>query len=297
MLFFSPADHERFQEYLGNAVERFACRIHAYCAMPNHVHLVLQVGTVPLSQVMQSLAQRYTQWINLCRSRSGHLFQGRYKAILVDGENYLLELTRYVHKNPVAAGLTTIAGEYLWSGHRCYLGEEFLPWLTTEWVLSLFSSHPDTARSEYRSFLAEDEDPGEAETFLHGSWDGRILGDEAFADEALLRAEEVRRKACSLEDVIAGVCRRYSLTPVDLRRPGKNRSASEARALAALIVQQTPHLSMTELGRAVHRDLSSLSKGAQRLKERAGKNLELMQKLENISGESTGWSQMPKCQA
>jgi REP element-mobilizing transposase RayT len=88
-------------------VEKFGCRIHAFCLMNNHIHLVLQVADIPLSRIMQNVSLRFTKWINYSRSRTGHLFQGRYKSLLIDAETYLLELVRYVHLNPVRAGIVS----------------------------------------------------------------------------------------------------------------------------------------------------------------------------------------------
>ncbi|HDZ62059.1 MAG TPA: transposase, partial [Nitrospirae bacterium] len=90
----------RFHLLLQEGVEKFGHRIHAFCLMGNHVHLAVQVGEKPLSRIMQHLCFRYTQWVNSRQKRVGHLFQGRYKAIVVDADAYLVELVRYIHLNP-----------------------------------------------------------------------------------------------------------------------------------------------------------------------------------------------------
>jgi putative transposase len=95
--------------------------------MNTHVHLAIQVGGVPLSRILQNLSFRYTRWVNGRRKRSGHLFQGRYKAVLVDADSYLDALVRYIHLNPVRAGMVKEPEEYRWSGHRAYLGLEKIP--------------------------------------------------------------------------------------------------------------------------------------------------------------------------
>ena len=93
------------------------------------------MGNEPLLKIMQNLSFRYTRWGNKQQRRTAHLFQGRYKAILVDGQSYLLELVRYIYLNPVRAGLVKDPRDYHWSGHRAYLGDEPIPWLTTDWIL------------------------------------------------------------------------------------------------------------------------------------------------------------------
>jgi len=102
-IFADDEDRYRFYLFLQEGVEKFGYRIHAFCLMNNHVHLAIQVGDKPLSRIMQTLCFRYTQWVNSRQKRVGHLFQGRYKAIVVDADAYLAELVRYIHLNPVRA--------------------------------------------------------------------------------------------------------------------------------------------------------------------------------------------------
>jgi REP element-mobilizing transposase RayT len=128
-IFFDDRDRARFYLLLQEGTERFRHRIHAFCLMSNHVHLAIQVADLPLSRIIQNLSFRYTKWVNWRQSRSGHLFQGRYKAVLVDADAYLLELTRYIHLNPVEAGLVKEPEEHMGS-HRAYLGLGD-SWLTT----------------------------------------------------------------------------------------------------------------------------------------------------------------------
>ena len=104
-IFFEPEDRGEIYRLLGEGTARFEYRVHAYCLMSNHLHLAVEVGRIPLSRGMQNLAFRYTRWINRREKRMGHLFQGRYRALLVDRDAYLLELVRYIHLNPVRAGL------------------------------------------------------------------------------------------------------------------------------------------------------------------------------------------------
>ncbi|MDH5561852.1 MAG: transposase, partial [Deltaproteobacteria bacterium] len=102
-IFFSKADRSRFYLLLQDGAERFSHRIHAFCLMTNHVHLAIQVGEVPLSRIMQNISFRYTGYLNRRKQRTGHVFQGRYKALLIDADSYLVELVRYIHCNPVRA--------------------------------------------------------------------------------------------------------------------------------------------------------------------------------------------------
>ena len=121
-IFIDKKDRTRFYFLLQEGVERYRHRIHAYCLMTNHVHLAIQVGDVPLSRIIQNLSFRYTRYLNRRKNQVGHLFQGRYKALLIDADSYLLELVRYIHNNPVRAGMVKTAEEYPWSSHHAYLG-------------------------------------------------------------------------------------------------------------------------------------------------------------------------------
>ena len=96
-IFSEAVDYLRFLRFIGEGVKKYGHRIHAFCLMPNHIHMAIQVGDISLSRIMQNLCFRYTQWVNRRQDRVGHLFQGRYKAVLVNADSYLLELVRYIH--------------------------------------------------------------------------------------------------------------------------------------------------------------------------------------------------------
>lgn len=284
-IFFEDADRFRLYLFLQESVERFGYRIHGFCCMTNHIHLVVQVADTPLSIIMQNLSLRYTKWVNYTQGRTGHLFQGRYKALLLDADAYLLELVRYVHLNPVRADMVPLPQEYPWSGHRAYLGSEVLPWLTTEWVLSLLGRRTDSARKAYRQFVADGMGEERRNEFHSGTCEGRILGDDGFADDALHKANQLRKREWTLPEIVASVCRRYGIAEEQLKSPGKTRPFSEARALAAVIVQESPHLSLTELGKLFNRDASALGKAAQRMLSRSWADVELAANIEDVRGD------------
>ena len=98
-IFYTKIDRSRFCELLQEGIERYEHRIHGFCLMSNHLHLIVQAGDIPLSRILQNVSFRYTRYINKKKKRIGHLFQGRYKAILIDADSYLLELVRYIHLN------------------------------------------------------------------------------------------------------------------------------------------------------------------------------------------------------
>jgi hypothetical protein len=188
-----------------------------------------------------------------------------------------MELVRYIHLNPVRAGMVGRPVEFLWSGHRHYLGEEVLPWLTSDWTLNLFSPDLTKARKAYAAFVDDGMNEGRRTEFHNGTCDGRILGDDRFAEDILHKVNEEERRPPPIAAVLDAVCSLYGLTPEVLRAPGKSRPASEGRALVALLVREMPSLSLTDLGRHLNRDVAALSQAARRLAERwntVGKMLE-----------------------
>jgi REP element-mobilizing transposase RayT len=149
-------DRKAFLANLGHVVSRFGWLVHAYCVMNNHYHLLLETPQPNLSRGMRQLNGVYTQTFNRRHRRVGHLFQGRFAAILVEKEPHLLELCRYVVLNPVRAKAVTRPGEWAWSSYRATVGEAPAPaWLTTTWVLEQFGPRQGAARGKYRAFVHE----------------------------------------------------------------------------------------------------------------------------------------------
>lgn len=177
-IYFSDTDRETWLTLFAQVCERFNWLCHAYCLMTNHYHLVIETPEGNLAKGMRQLNGVYTQLLNRTHARVGHVFQGRYKAILVEKDSYLLELARYVVLNPVRAGMVNNVGDWQWSSYPAMIGQAPLPiWLQTDWILAQFSSHRDRARLGYQDFVR-------AGVGLPSVWDdlqGQIyLGNEAF---------------------------------------------------------------------------------------------------------------------
>jgi putative transposase len=293
-IFMDAGDRTRFFLLLQESVERFEYRIHAFCLMTNHIHLALQVGQIPLSGIMQNVGFRYTQFVNRKYQRSGHLFQGRYKALLIDADSYLLELIRYIHLNPVRVGMASIPENYPWSSHASYLNlAPRPPWLTVEWALVQFADKKLSAIKRYRNFVEEGLEEGHREEFHRGSYEGRALGDDRFVERVLSQTEEVRQVDLKLDQIIESVCAVYQLTRAELRAPGKEQPAAEARAVAAYFVRRWQSVTLSELAAFFGRDPSGLSQAARRIDRRLGADGGLRRKLAKME-ESLGIS---VCQA
>ena len=149
-------DRARFLERLAAVVRTHRLRVHAFVLMRNHFHLLVETPEANLARAMGQLTGAYTQDFNRRYRRSGHLFQGRYKAILIEKESYLLELSRYIHLNPVRVGEVSRAWEFRWSSAAAYVGKAAVPeFLTVGEVLARFGRRRAEARRGYAAFLAE----------------------------------------------------------------------------------------------------------------------------------------------
>ena len=155
-IFLCDADRQRWLEILGKVCKRFNWICYSYCLMSNHYHVVVETVEGNLSKGMRQLNGVYTQHFNQTHQRVGHVFQGRYKGILVEKDSYLVELSRYVVLNPVRAQMVKDAREWPWSSYSAMTGKQNAPeWLETEWLLSQFSKQRKRAIAKYVDFVRE----------------------------------------------------------------------------------------------------------------------------------------------
>jgi len=267
-VFFTPADRAYIYELLAEGVSRFGYRVHAFCLMTNHLHLALQAGETSLSPGMQNLSFRYTRYLNARLNRSGHVFQGRFKAYLVDQDRYGLALVRYIHLNPVRAKMVQAPGAYRWSSHRAYLGEEASAWLTTDWVLGQFASRIGQARLRFAQFVEAGCDEGHSDRFYGGQADTRVVGEEDFVKK-VLPSKTRGPKAPALSAIVAQVCESASMSEAALKAPGKGRPQAQARALIGWLAVKSKAATLTRVATYFHRDLSTLSHAVSALEKRS----------------------------
>jgi REP element-mobilizing transposase RayT len=179
-VFLVDPDRELFLEILAECVERFAWRCHAYCQMTNHYHLLIETVEPTLSLGMRQLNGVYTQEFNRRHRRTGHVFQGRFKGILVERDEYLLELARYVVLNPVRAKMARSARDWPWSSYRATAGFEDVPeFLATDWILEQFGPSRVKAQKAYRKLVSE----GRGVTVWQNLRGQVYLGSDAFIEE------------------------------------------------------------------------------------------------------------------
>jgi len=153
-VFKSIQDREKFCDYLESASNRYGAVIHAYCLMDNHYHLLIETPLGNLSKIMQHINGAYTTYFNIKRQRSGHLFQGRYKSILVEIDEYAKELSRYIHLNPVRAKMVKTPEEYQRSSYRYYVDKKKAPkWLYRDFILGYFGKRLSISQRKYKEFV------------------------------------------------------------------------------------------------------------------------------------------------
>jgi putative transposase len=267
-IFIDEQDRSRFFFLLQEGEERYRHRIHAYCLMTNHVHLVIQVGAIPLSRIMQNLSFRYTLHFNHRKKTTGHLFQGRYKALLIEADSYLLELVRYLHNKPVRAGMVKSPEQYEWSSHNTYRGTKNTSWLTTDWVLSQCHENERKASAILEAFILDGIHEGQRKDFYRGNYEGRILGDDHFVEKALAGTEQNSLNKPTLKRVLRVVSAHLKVDYKSLAGGGRQRPVAEARAVTAFLVREYEHLRLTDLSTLLQRDLSGLSQAAGRLQRK-----------------------------
>jgi REP element-mobilizing transposase RayT len=249
-IFHGSADFLAFEEILAAALERHGARLHAYCWMTNHVHLAIQVDSAPLGRVMQLVAARYARRKQRRVPTTGHLFERRYLARLVDADRYLLALVRYIHLNPVRAGIVRTAERYRWSSHRAYLGQSHPPWLTLDLAMGLLGRTAYQGLEGYLRLMrgALDEDEVSA---VRVQWTSprRTDGNDVPRSARPVRPRPVRPQ--SLEAILAEVAAERG-TPVELMT---------SRDRSPALVQSRAEVAR----RALREDVATLSEVAARL--------------------------------
>ena len=153
-IFKNDRDREKFLSYLDSATDRYGAVIHVYCLMKNHYHLLLETPRGNLSEIMRHINGAYTTYFNFKRDRAGHLLQGRYKAILIEADEYSEQLSRYIHLNPVRVKAVIKPQDYPWSSYPNYIGEKKAPeWLKMDFILGYFGKKVSLAQKNYRVFV------------------------------------------------------------------------------------------------------------------------------------------------
>ncbi|MEK6337144.1 MAG: transposase [Acidobacteriota bacterium] len=244
-IFNSQTDYQKFLSLLAVQKGKLPFFLYAYCLMPNHLHLLIERQADRVGHIMHRVLTGYTQYYNRRYRRVGHLLQGRHKAILCQSDRYLTELVRYIHLNPVRAGMVEQPEQYEYSGHRAYLGLEPTGLVDIDPVLRHFGVKKEIARARYGQFVRAGMKLGHQEEFYLAD-EGRILGSEEFVEATIHRIGEVRRiegsqpkmklpkESFSAEDLLAAVEEICEVKREEFCGPGKHVSTSIAKELFVL---------------------------------------------------------------
>ena len=294
-IFRDVADRRKFLEILSSSIEQFIVRLHAYVLMDNHYHLLVETPEGNLSRAIRHLNGVYTQYFNRRHRRVGHLFQGRYKAILVDKDSYLIELSRYIHLNPwrVRRGSKDALG-YRWSSLRMYTGREKAPeWLETEEILRSFGQKRGKARRAYGEFVREGVEKGVKTPWEKLKWQ-TLLGTSSFVEEIedrFLRDREIglteikglreSRKVIGAEQLMRVVCEYYGIKEGDLR--SRSHEYTEARDVASYLMRRHGMMRLVEIGKQVGSHYSTVGNVVQKVV--ASKDRRLRATLNKIEAE------------
>jgi REP element-mobilizing transposase RayT len=253
-IFFDDEDHKVFLQQLAVSSQRWGVVYHGYCLMTNHYHLEVQTPEGHLSRALQWVNQTYASHVNRRYQRVGHLFQGRFKSVLVEAEAHLHELTRYVHLNPVRAGMVAVPVQYAWSSYRDYLGLRQPPdWLELHSTLSQFGAALGEQRQRYREFVEQ----GDVTNPLQSMQFGAVLGGDEFVrwvrqklqytdgDSEVAQLVKVR-PGVSLESICEAVRREYAVSQEVLRE--KWRRSNAGRDVVIYLAKTHARQSLREIG-------------------------------------------------
>ncbi len=235
-IYLDDADREGWLELLGHVCERFDWSCYAYCLTGNHFHIVVQTAHANLSAGMRQLNGVYTQQHNRRHAKVGHVFQGRFKAVVVQRETYLLELSRYVVLNPVRAGMCAQPEDWPWSSYHAMLGAEAPAWLKSEWLLSQFGQSKASARRAYIDHVRA----GVGLPSLWGELRHQVvLGDDAFADDIGAKIKAASAASTSRQTEVPRVQRQAGAPPLAhfVGMPERNEAIRQAYATRCYTMQ------------------------------------------------------------
>jgi len=284
-------DYQRFMELLQEGSTMWNVRIAAFCLMPNHYHLLVQTPDGNLSRFMRHVDGVYTQRFNRSHECDGPLFRGRYKAILVDADTYLLELVRYIHRNPLRAGLVKRPDRYPWSSHKAYFSRSAnWTWLYRELVFSMLCPSGGDSAKPYREFMACDESEDVTAELSRRNVPS-ILGSDEFVGRVKAEFQDLKSQreipaarllAPGLAAIQSAVCTAYGVSRADLLSSRRGMS-NDARNVAIYLARRLSGLTLTAIGDAFGLEhYSSVSSVICRMKQRIASDRRFRRKVEAI---------------
>jgi putative transposase len=266
-IFIIDADYDKYLTLVKKYKKMYGFHLYAYALMPNHVHLLVESAEMPLSKIMQGLQQSYTQYFNLRHEAVGHVFQGRYKALICEKDAYLLELVRYIHLNPVRAQISSIPSEYRWTSHQYYLRRSQQELVNVDFVLAQFASDRRRALESYQQFI-QDGIQKDYRHFLDQVIDQRIFGSCDFVEEILQKEEQsleglplVEKPA--LTNILNAVAEVVGVSSETIQSNSKSRDHVHARRLFCYIARMYYNYQLREIAEFINNCITAVSKNVQ----------------------------------
>ena len=281
-VFKNKRDREKFLEYLESATLRYDARIHAYCLMDNHYHLLMETPSGNLSQIMRHINAAYTTYYNVKHDRAGHLFQGRYKAILVEIDAYAKELSRYIHLNPVRANMVEKPEEYNWSSYQSYIGNQKpAEWLHRDFILGYFGKKISIAQKGYQEFVnalafQEYESP------LKQVVSSTLLGSADFITcikDNIISAQKPDKELPALKELVQKASMQDIFEAVDLNFP---QDKALARNVKMYLCQKYTSKKLKQIGLQFGIGESGVSQSCRRVAQKTEKDKKLKKKIDRL---------------
>lgn len=268
-IFRQEEDFKLFLKLLREYKEAFDLLLYAFALMPTHVHLLVEMNEKPLSGFMQRLLFRYTRNYNIRYQTWGHLFQGRYKAILCEKDSYLLELSAYIHLNPVRAGLVQDPLEYRWTSYSSYLGMEKTGIVNVDPILEQFSMEKGKAAEAYEKFVLEHIAAGHRQD-LYKVEDQRFLGPEGFSGRVQCAAKEKVRYIYDIPmaEIVVGVEKYFGIGADLIGGLSRNREGALGRGIAGYLGRKLAGHPLNRMAEYLGRDPVTLCHGIAKVEKR-----------------------------
>jgi putative transposase len=275
-VFKTDADRRKFLSYLQSAHEKYGAIIHCFCLLPNHYHLLAETPRANLSQILHHINGAYTTYFNTKRKRWGHLFQGRFKGILVEKEVYAQELSRYIHLNPIRAGLVEDLSLYPWSSYPYYAGLKKKPgWLESQTILGYFEKDERKAKRAYRAFVKEGMGK-EVRNPFKDVVASTFLGSQDFIEAAARNGEIGQSEDMRNVPALRVLQRRLSLNEIEKKIEGKiSREDPIFRKFCLYFSHRFGDYSLEEIGAYYGMKASAVSQAARRFKTKIREDSEL----------------------
>ena len=274
----------KYLEILSNYKIRYKYFLYAYMLMNNHVHLLIETQGIPLSKILQGINQSYTTYFNRKYKTVGHLFQGRYKAILCDRDEYLLSLVKYIHLNPVRARIVKTPDDYQWSSHHRYVKKtDGVNIVDTDQVLRMFSEGKQRARKLYSAFMSDGQTVRKEN--IYSTIGQRILGSEEFLERVMEKyngelKKEKREREYTLYEIAKGIEKVYGITLKQIREKSKSENITLGRRLLNLVAKEYGYKGK-EIGQYIRKDQAVITRD---LKEKGNLAKEMDKVIDVIRG-------------